>query len=546
MKKVIRQADYTFSIVSSSYLKSFNCLFEVATSMEDPYWRSRMLPILLPNTSLDDAAILSYQEHWQQEAERLEKTGASPTEVAITQDGARKIGPYLHFVKNTHTDSLQTQIDTQFQKALALMLARQERLEKKGVYRQGIFHLPQGRNRDFTGRDKELSQLEKSLKSGQYSAITNTGMGGVGKSQLALEYAYRHEKEYEMIYWIRSEHLQTVKADLRMLGLEMGVSEDFLKDDKIIPTMRGLLEKRTGWLLIFDNADDPDTLTQALPQMGGHILITSRNPNWRQTVGVDVFSQEEALRYLQKTSGVTGQDHELSLLAKELGHLPLALTQAGAYIRRQQIDVATYLFAYREGQKQLLSHHERGYPGSVATAWQMSIDKITQEDPNALKLLTFCSFLAPDNIPDTVLSAWLKEKNKKESSLDFQDALRILESYSMISQKVEQKEGEHKKAISIHRLIQTVSRDQSEEDESKSTTQLGIDVLRKQFKGDVGSKEARELAETLVEHCIALSAHAENQQLLNEKLGGLVNEIGTFLWRTNDLKGAKKMYERRH
>jgi hypothetical protein len=194
MKKVIRQADYTFSIVSTSYLKSFNCLFEVITTMEDPYWRSRMFPIVLPNTPLDDAAILSYQEYWQQEADRLEKSGASPTEIAIAQDGARKIAAYLHFVNQMQTDSLQTQLDTQFQKTLALMLARQERLEKKGVYRQGIFHLPQGRNRDFTGREKELTLLEQSLKSGQYSAITNTGMGGVGKSQLALEYAYRHEK----------------------------------------------------------------------------------------------------------------------------------------------------------------------------------------------------------------------------------------------------------------------------------------------------------------------------------------------------------------
>ena len=107
------------------------------------------------------------------------------------------------------------------------MLARQEKLEKKGIYKQAIFHLPMGRNKDFTGRDREMALLEDSLKKGQYSAITNTGMGGVGKSQLALEYAYRHEKEYEMLYWIRSEDMGTLKSDLRMLGQEMGIAEGF-------------------------------------------------------------------------------------------------------------------------------------------------------------------------------------------------------------------------------------------------------------------------------------------------------------------------------
>ena len=369
MKKVIRQADYTFSVITGPYLKSFNCLFEIITTMQDPYWRSLVFPLVLPGTDLSEKAILSYQEHWQQEAERLERSGGTSAEIAIAKEGAQKIAAYLRFVVQTMPKPFTHQLNTRFQRTLALMLARQEKLEKKGIYKQAIFHLPMGRNKDFTGRNREMTLLEESLKKGQYSAITNTGMGGVGKSQLALEYAYRHEKEYEMLYWIRSEDMGTIKSDLRMLGLEMGIAEDFLKDDLVISTMKGVLEKRKGWLLVFDNAEDPKALAAVMPQRGGHIIVTSRNKNWDRSVSVDVFSKEEALRYLQKISGVSGQEEELKLLAEELGYLPLALTQAGAYIRRQQIDVATYRVAYKEGQKNLLSQKEKGYPGSVATAW---------------------------------------------------------------------------------------------------------------------------------------------------------------------------------
>ena len=540
MKKVIRESDYTFSIINPNYLKSFNCLFEVITTMQDPYWRHRLFPLVLQGTDLSNTHL--YTTHWQQEAERLEKAGASSKEVAIAQEGARKIAPFLEFVKQLQPDTLDVQLDTQFQRTLALMLARQEKIEKKGIYKQAIFHLPMGRNKDFTGREKELTLLETSLKNGHSGAITNTGMGGVGKSQLALEYAYRHEREYEMIYWIRSEQEATIKTDLRMLGLEMGISEDFLKDDNVISTMKNALQKRKGWLLVFDNAEDPNMVREILPQ-GGHILITSRNPNWEKAITVDVFSKEEALHYLQKVSGISGQEEEFNLLAEELGFLPLALTQAGAYIRRQQIDVATYRTVFKEGQKQMLSQKERGYPGSVATAWLLSMEKITKEDPNALKLLNICSCLAPDRIPEEFLEAWLKEKHHL-AGLDFQDALRILDSYSLIDQKVEQKEGSHKKWISIHRLIQTVTLDQCEPEEAKQTIEVGIKVLDRQFKGEAGTSEEREAGETLILHAQALVGHAEEREILSKAAGNVAGNIGTFLRGTSDLKGAKEYLEK--
>ncbi len=541
MKKVILESDYTFSVVTPIYLKSFNCLFEIITTMRERSWTYRLFPIVMPGTDLSDEAIFAYQEHWTKQANQLTKVGGSPTEIAIAKEGAEKIVPFLQTIREMQSDSFDIQLKSGFQNTLAIMLARQERLEKKGIYKETIFHLPMGRNRNFTGREKELAHLEESLKSGHSGAITNTGMGGVGKSQLALEFAYRNAEKYKMIYWIRSEQTETIKADLRMLGLEMGISEEFLKDDVVISTMKNALEKQKGWLLIFDNAEDPNMLREVLPQ-GGHVIITSRNPNWDKPITIDVFSKEEALHYLQKISGISGQEEELNLLSEELGFLPLALTQAGAYIRRQQIDVATYRTAFKEGQKQMLSQKEKGYPGSVATAWLLSMEKIANEDPNALKLLNFCSCLAPDRIPEEFLETWLKYKHRT-NGLGFQDALRILESYSLIVQEVEQKEGSQKKWISIHRLIQTVTLDQCELKEAKQAIIYGVMILQRKMEGKVGTQEERKAEEVLIPHARALIGHAEERNALSAKEGDVSHLIGAFLHKTSDFKGAKQYYE---
>ena len=481
MKKVIREADYTFSVINSNYPKSFNCLFEVLNITKDPHWQYRVFPIVVPGTPLDDLTIRSYEQHWQQEAIRFQKAGGTPAEIELAQEGARKIGDYLRWVRDQQPEGFDYQLATKFQKSLASMLARQEKLQKKGIYREGIFHIPQGRNKDFIGRKKELSDLEIALKSGQHSAITNAGMGGVGKTQLALEYAYRHESEYELIYWIRSETVQSIKSDLRMLGEEMGIAEDFLSDDKVISTVKGELERRKGWLLVFDNAEDPKTLAEILPRRGGHVLVTSRNPNWDRVVPIQVFNKEDALLYFRKISGVSEQGDELELLTEDLGYLPLALTQAASYIKRHGISIAAYRAAFKKGQNNLFSEKEKGYPESVATAWQISMDKIKEEDSNAEQLLNFCCLLASENIPTITLEAWLKEKYKKDVSSDVTEALRILESYSMINQKVELDESGYKKSISIHRLIQAVTRKQCGKEDKANAIKLGAIVLNREL-----------------------------------------------------------------
>ena len=439
-------------------------------------------------------------------------------------------------------DPIDTQIATRFQKTLALMLARQDVLEKKGIHREGIFYLPMGRNKEFIGRDAEMTILEKTLKKEHRSTIHAVcGMGGLGKSQLALEYAYRHEKEYALVYWIRSEYMETLKADYRTLGQEMGIAEEFLRGDKAIPTMKGVLENRKGWLLIFDNAEDPRALAQALPQRGGDILITSRNPNWDSKLSLDVFSETEALFYLQNISGLSGQKEELAKLSEELGRLPLALSQAGAYINMHNLTVANYRAIYA----QLLSTRTtKDYPNSVATALSISMEKIEKQSPNAALLLDFCSFLSPDNIPAHLLNKWLKSVDERCRDIDFHDALRILESYSLITQRVEQREASLQKTISLHRLIQAVIRDKNKQTDADSIIRRGIDVLTIQFKGDIGNAMERQDAEILAPHVQVLLSHQEKRGFGDVEVTKLMHELGIFFRITGNLNGAQVYHEK--
>ncbi|HNT72062.1 MAG TPA: hypothetical protein PKK92_03270, partial [Methanothrix sp.] len=212
-----------------------------------------------------------------------------------------------------------------------------------------ISNIPHPHNPNFTGRVDLLEKLEETLASGERAAFTQTsaitGLGGVGKTQLALEYSYSHADDYRVIWWVRSEEPATLAADYAGLAARLNLPEKDSQDQRItVEAVRRWLEENGGWLLVFDNAQEPENLTDYLPRTGaGHVIITSRNPNWGGTAKpllVDVFSRQESVEFLLSRTGQTDGAHAL---AEALGDLPLALEQAGAYIQETGISFATYL-----------------------------------------------------------------------------------------------------------------------------------------------------------------------------------------------------------
>ncbi len=197
-------------------------------------------------------------------------------------------------------------------------------------------HVPQ-RNKNFTGRVGLLRELREHLtKDSTTTAVLQHalyGLGGVGKTQLAMEYAYRFQGEYEVVWWISADQPSLIRSTLASLAPHLELPATGRTDEAVAAVLDALRrgEPYRRWLLVFDNADQPETLQDFMPPGPGHVLITSRNHRWERTIytiEVDVFSRAESLEFLhRRMSGIT--DSDADRLAEELGDVPLALEQAG-------------------------------------------------------------------------------------------------------------------------------------------------------------------------------------------------------------------------
>lgn len=254
-----------------------------------------------------------------------------------------------------------------------------------------IWNIPHRRNPNFTGRQKLLENTHKSLTSGKVTALTQPqaihGLGGIGKTQTALEYAYRHAADYDIVWWIQSDEPAKLAADYAALAVPLDLPEKDEPDQSVIvDAVRRRLERESGWLLIFDNAERQEDVSGYIPQGGGgHVLITSRNPVWRGVASpqpVDAMKPKEAVDFLL---GRTGQKDRMAAgeLAKELGYLPLALEQAGAYIDAHASAIASYLDLFRKRQGELLKlgKPSTDYPDTVATTWEISFREVEASCP---------------------------------------------------------------------------------------------------------------------------------------------------------------------
>jgi len=251
----------------------------------------------------------------------------------------------------------------------------------------------------FTGRETELARLRAALAGGDRPLVVQAvhGMGGVGKTQLAVEYAHRHAEEYELVWWVPAEQPALATQRLAELAERLG-----LPAGSDATAAVAALGRRHGWLLVFDNAEDPAELRTLLPPGGGHVLVTSRNPGWGQLAArlpLDVLDRDEAVDLLRAAvSWLTSADADR--IAAALGDLPLALTQAAAYLEQTGTPPAEYLDLLATRTRDLLDQNRPAdYPHSLAASWQLALDRLAAEDPTAVRLLELAALLAPEPIP---------------------------------------------------------------------------------------------------------------------------------------------------
>jgi tetratricopeptide (TPR) repeat protein len=315
------------------------------------------------------------------------------------------------------------------------------------------------RNTYFTGRESILKSIESAFKQKKGVFLTQaiSGLGGIGKTQIAIEYAYKYANQYNCIWLINAETQETLLGDLlKFVENKCGVDFEEATPDIVIEAVRNWTAGNSGWLFIFDNAEDYSMIVKYLPRNNagqGNVLITSRNEFWDKTGSkafkVDIYNEEEAVQFLQNRTGIKNDNVNAKDLNEVLGGLPLALEHAAAYISENDITFAKYIEMFNNYKIKLLEQGLTKDEASIASTWRASIDKIGIEA--ALQLLYICSYYAPEKIHlDTLIlgDEYLMQplKNVVADELELNSIIHELRRYSLISIT--------DRNLSIHRLLQ--------------------------------------------------------------------------------------------
>ena len=345
------------------------------------------------------------------------------------------------------------------------------------VFPEAWGNVPQ-RNKNFTGRQDLLHELEQRAGISSGSGVTAIvpqamygvpqalyGLGGVGKTQLAIEYAYRYADRYQVVWWIPADQIALVRSTIAALAPRLGITD--IPPGRVEDSVAAVLDAlRRGkpydrWLLIFDNADQPELIRELMPHGPGHVIVTSRNRGWDRLVDaleVDVFTRAESLSYLQRrVRGITPADAER--LAEELGDLPLALDQAAALLTETVMTVDVYLRLLTEESDRILGENPApsDYPLPVAAAWSLSVTRLQEQTPFAMDLLRRCAFFGPAPISLDML-----DRGRYVLSPPLQDtlrdpilmsrAIRALGRYSLV------RIDNYRRTLEVHRIIQKLIR----------------------------------------------------------------------------------------
>jgi hypothetical protein len=324
------------------------------------------------------------------------------------------------------------------------------------------------RNKNFTGREELLDQLSATLESQVTAVLPRAlhGFGGVGKTQVAIEYCYRRAASYDVIWWIPADQPSLVLGALAALAPHLGLpaaTATGIKDaaEAVLEALRRG-EPYARWLLVFDNADEPDDLKDFLPQGGGHTLITSRNQGWKgivETLPVDVFSRSESVEFLARRVSASMPGPMADRLADELGDLPLALEQAGALQAETGMSVREYLDLLSEKTQELLAESKSSeYPVSMTAAWRLSVAKLNDTQPDALELLRCCAFFGPEAIPRDVFRRGSEPAGQSLGAI-LSDPIRLTRIIRALGRFALATVDPSSRTIQVHRLIQALVRE---------------------------------------------------------------------------------------
>ncbi len=548
IQAVLQDASAAVLLVSPAFLAS-------------RYIRNSELPVLLKNAEGKGVIILPIilrECLFDETAFKYPDPVNGPGELSLaTFQSANPPSKPLNRLSEGEQDGVLTSVARRL-----LKIVEQKRLKNTDVRKPAKHNLPP-QNYFFTGREDVLNALHEALAQNKAAALTQTqaisGLGGVGKTQTANEYGYRHLDDYRAIFWVRADsHLALTSGFVEIAGLMDLPEKDAQNPDDAVRAVRLRLESDDGWLLIFDNADEPEMLKLFCPRNpAGHILLTSRAQVFdalgiARPVELEKMPPDEALKFLFNRTGRSEDDtlerEAARKIAEGLGYLPLALEQAGAFIVAKRARFQDYLTSYGKRRLELLNeaHPVTGdYPASVATTWAMNFEEVESASEAASDLLRLSAFLSPDKIPFELLTKGSEELGSaitaalgdaEDDPVAINEALVPLMRYSLI------RIDEESQTYSIHRLVQEVLKDGMDEETNRLWAERAVRALNKAFS-DVEYR-AWPLCERILTHAkVAAKLIAEWDFAFGEA-ARLLNQAGHYSYERAQYAEAEPLYLR--
>lgn len=411
-----------------------------------------------------------------------------------------------------------------------------------------IWNVPYRRNPFFTGREEVLQTLARTLNPGGTTAtpaVAISGLGGMGKTQTALEYIYRYRTSYQAILWARADTRELLITDFASIAALLDLPEKNAPEQShAVAAVKRWLNRESGWLLVLDNADDLEMASDFFPEnINGHLLFTSR----AQTTGhiaigipLEKLSLEGSILLVLRRAKLlkdcgpldktpAGYWFPAKAIAETMDGLPLALDQAGAYIEETGCGLIGYMERYQKHQMALL--RRRGglrpdHPVPVATTWSLSFEKIEQAYPPAAELLRLCAFFHPDAIPEDLFQEGDFELPPAlhllmTDVLEMDTAIGTLTTFSLLKRDAE------KQILSLHHLVQVVLRSQMSEEAQRLWAEQAIQLVNAAFPTVSFTHWPR--CQQLLPHALVCAELIESLHITSSGALRLLNKAGSYL-----------------